>query len=100
VPPPCRARPLLPPPSRARDADRSHKGILDAARVESAEHGLGRARRDGIAERAGVDKRLTHYYCCSMHATLAATIADVLRRGREAGLFRAGIGNVCSLTHR
>lgn len=166
-------RPAAPAPSaaaepRPRDADRSQKDILDAALVEFAEHGLGGARMDRIAERAGVDKRLIYYYFAnkdslflavlerayesirseerelelsqvepieairrliaftwnyyiahpefltllnnenlhrarhlkrstrirSMHSPLVATIADVLRRGHEAGLFRAGVDPV------
>jgi AcrR family transcriptional regulator len=48
--------------ARPRDADRSQKEILDAALAEFAEHGLGGARMDRIAERAGVNKRLIYYY--------------------------------------
>jgi AcrR family transcriptional regulator len=47
---------------RQRDADRSQSIILAAARDEFAEHGLGGARMDRIAERAGLNKRLIYYY--------------------------------------
>ena len=47
---------------RLRDADRSQNTILAAARDEFAEHGLGGARMDRIAERAGLNKRLIYYY--------------------------------------
>jgi AcrR family transcriptional regulator len=47
---------------RLRDADRSQSIILAAARDEFAEHGLGGARMDRIAERAGLNKRLIYYY--------------------------------------
>jgi AcrR family transcriptional regulator len=47
---------------RQRDADRSQLTILAAARDEFAEFGLGGARVDRIAERAGVNKRLIYYY--------------------------------------
>lgn len=47
---------------RRRDADRSQSTILAAARYEFAEHGLGGARMDRIAERAGLNKRLIYYY--------------------------------------
>ena len=50
------------PEVRSRDADRSQKDILGAALVEFTEHGLGGARMDRIAERAGVNKRLIYYY--------------------------------------
>lgn len=47
---------------RLRDADRSQNTILAAARDEFAEFGLGGARMDRIAERAGLNKRLIYYY--------------------------------------
>ena len=47
---------------RLRDADRSQSTILAAARDEFAEFGLGGARMDRIAERAGLNKRLIYYY--------------------------------------
>jgi len=47
---------------RLRDADRSQATILAGARDEFAEHGLGGARMDRIAERAGLNKRLIYYY--------------------------------------
>ena len=47
---------------RLRDADRSQATILAAARDEFAEHGLGGARMDRIALRAGLNKRLIYYY--------------------------------------
>ena len=47
---------------RLRDADRSQNTILAAARDEFAEFGMGGARMDRIAERAGLNKRLIYYY--------------------------------------
>jgi len=47
---------------RLRDADRSQATILAAARDEFADYGLGGARMDRIAERAGLNKRLIYYY--------------------------------------
>ena len=47
---------------RLRDADRSQAAILAAARDEFSEYGLGGARVDRIAERAGLNKRLIYYY--------------------------------------
>ena len=47
---------------RMRNADRSQGIILAAARDEFAEYGLGGARVDRIAERAGLNKRLIYYY--------------------------------------
>ena len=46
---------------RPRDAERSQQTILDSAREEFAEHGLGGGRMDRIAERAGLNKRLIYY---------------------------------------
>ncbi|MES3003696.1 MAG: TetR/AcrR family transcriptional regulator [Pseudomonadota bacterium] len=54
--------PTPPPEERLRDADRSQATILAAARDEFAESGLGGARMDKIAERAGLNKRLIYYY--------------------------------------
>ena len=56
------ARDPSPGEERLRDADRSQSTILAAARDEFAEHGLGGARVDRIAERAGLNKRLIYYY--------------------------------------
>jgi len=64
-----------------RDAKRSQGIILGAARDEFAEHGLGGARMDRIAERAKVDKRLIYYYFTSKDdlflAVLEGTYADI-----------------------
>lgn len=54
--------PTPPAEERLRDADRSQATILAAARDEFAESGLGGARMDKIAERAGLNKRLIYYY--------------------------------------
>ena len=57
------ASPLKTPAApRQRDADRSQAAILKASRDEFAEHGLGGARMERIAERAALDKRLIYYY--------------------------------------
>jgi AcrR family transcriptional regulator len=47
---------------RSRDAERSKNDILRASRDEFAEHGLGGARVDRIAQRAELNKRLIYYY--------------------------------------
>ena len=66
---------------RQRDSDRSQQAILAAARDEFAEHGLGGARMDRIAERASVDKRLIYYYHQNKDslflAVLELTYADI-----------------------
>ena len=47
---------------RTRDAERTQQAILRAAMAEFADKGLGGARIDAIAERAGINKRLIYYY--------------------------------------
>jgi AcrR family transcriptional regulator len=46
----------------ARDAEATRGRILAAATAEFARHGLGGARVDRIAERAGANKRMLYYY--------------------------------------
>jgi len=69
---------------RLRDADRSQQAILMAARDEFAEHGLGGARVDRIAERAGVDKRLLYYYFENKDSLFLAVLEDTYRSIRTA----------------
>ena len=46
----------------SRDPERTRQKILAAATVEFARHGLGGARVDRIARRAGANKRMLYYY--------------------------------------
>lgn len=66
---------------RVRDADRSQQAILVAARDEFAQHGLGGARMDRIAQRVKLNKRLIYYYFASKDdlflAVLERTYADI-----------------------
>lgn len=66
---------------RTRDADRTQLTILRAAMSEFADKGLGGARIDAIAERAGVNKRLIYYYFDGKDelflAVLEQTYADI-----------------------
>jgi AcrR family transcriptional regulator len=75
---------------RTRDADRSQSIILAAARDEFAEHGLGGARVDRIAERAGLNKRLIYYYFEDkdklFQAVLELTYRDIRQRELELHL--------------
>ena len=77
-------------PLRTRDADRTQQQILRAAMAEFADLGLGGARIDGIAERAGVNKRLIYYYFSSKDelflAVLEQTYADIRDAERELHL--------------
>jgi AcrR family transcriptional regulator len=71
------------PEERQRDADRSQSTILAAARDEFAEHGLGGARMDRIAERAGLNKRLIYYYFDDKEKLFQAVLEQVYRGIRE-----------------
>jgi len=62
-----------------RDADRSQNAILLAARGEFAEHGLGGARMDRIAERAGLNKRLIYYYFSDKESLFQAVLEQAYR---------------------
>jgi AcrR family transcriptional regulator len=73
-----------PPELRTRDADRSQQAILRAAMSEFSEHGLGGARVDAIAERAGVNKRLIYYYFGSKEALFLAALETTYTDIREA----------------
>jgi AcrR family transcriptional regulator len=80
-----------PPPApepRPRDADRSQKDILDAGLAEFAEAGLGGARMDRIAGRAGVNKRLIYYYFDSKERLFLAVLERAYQniRGEEQQL--------------
>lgn len=77
-----------PPEPRPRDADRSQKDILQAALGEFAEHGLGGARMDRIADRAGVNKRLIYYYFENKESLFLAVLEGAYEsiRGEEKQL--------------
>jgi AcrR family transcriptional regulator len=77
-------RAALPAEIRPRNADRSQQSILAAASAEFAEHGLGGARMDRMAERAGVDKRLIYYYFENKDSLFLAVLEDTYRSIREA----------------
>jgi AcrR family transcriptional regulator len=68
---------------RLRDADRSQNTILIAARDEFSEHGLGGARMDRIAERAGLNKRLIYYYFEDKETLFQAVLEQAYRHIRE-----------------
>jgi AcrR family transcriptional regulator len=68
---------------RQRDADRSQSTILAAARDEFAEYGLGGARMDRIAERAGLNKRLIYYYFEDKETLFQAVLEQAYRDIRE-----------------
>jgi AcrR family transcriptional regulator len=71
------------PEERTRDADRSQSIILAAARDEFAERGLGGARVDRIAERAGLNKRLIYDYFEDKEKLFQAVLEQAYRDIRE-----------------
>jgi AcrR family transcriptional regulator len=76
--------PTEPAGPRGRDAERSQQALLAAAAAEFAEHGLGGARMDRIAERAGLNKRLIYYYYGNKDDLFLAVLEDAYRQIREA----------------
>ena len=70
--------------TRSRDADRSQTLILTAARDEFAEHGLGGARVDRIAQRAGLNKRLIYYYFDDKEKLFQAVLEQAYLHIRQA----------------
>jgi AcrR family transcriptional regulator len=81
-------KPIKAAEPRARDADRSQRDILEAALGEFAEHGLGGARMDRIAERAAVNKRLIYYYFANKESLFLAVLERAYEniRGEERQL--------------
>lgn len=80
----AKTKPLKNAEPRSRDADRSQLAILLAARDEFAQHGLGGARVDRIAERADVNKRLIYYYFKSKDELFLAVLENAYADIREA----------------
>ncbi len=78
------------PEARTRDAERTQAGILRAAIAEFAEHGIGGARIEAIAARAGVNKKLLYYYFSNKDdlflAALEQSYADKRSAERELQL--------------
>lgn len=76
------------PEPRPRDAERSRQDILSAALAEFAQHGLGGARMDRIAEGAAVNKRLIYYYFESKESLFLAVLERAYEdiRGKEQQL--------------
>ena len=67
-----------------RDPDRTRQRILDAALHEFARHGLGGARVDRIAERAGANKRMLYYYFGDKDRLFLAALEDRYAHIRNA----------------
>jgi len=74
----------------SRDPERTRRKILDAATEEFARYGLGGARVDRIAARAGTNKRMLYYYFRDKDnlflAALEACYAHIRAAERELDL--------------
>src|SRR5690349_13074074 len=71
------------PHQRQRDAERTRRALLDAARREFADKGLAGARTVEIAERAGVNKQLISYYFGGKQGLYDAIVEEWLAQERE-----------------
>ena len=73
-----------------RNPERTRESILASATEEFARHGLGGARVDRIAERAGANKRMLYYYFGSKEnlflAALEASYASIREAERALAL--------------
>jgi len=69
-----------------RDPARNQDRILKAAMAEFARFGLGGARVDRIAARAGANKRMLYYYYGDKEALFLAVLEDSYARIRRAEL--------------
>ena len=63
-------------PRRTRDAKRTRKAILDAAKLEFARKGLGGARVDEIARAARANKRMIYHYFNSKEGLFKQVVVD------------------------
>jgi AcrR family transcriptional regulator len=67
-----------------RDPAKNQERILKAATAEFARYGLGGARVDRIAERAGANKRMLYYYYGNKEALFLAVMEASYERIRSA----------------
>ncbi len=67
-----------------RDPAKNQERILKAATAEFARHGLGGARVDRIAERAGANKRMLYYYYGNKEALFLAVMEASYSQIRNA----------------
>ena len=67
-----------------RDPERTRARILEAATDEFTKHGLGGARVDRIAKRAGTNERMLYYYFISKDALFLTVLENVYIRLAEA----------------
>jgi AcrR family transcriptional regulator len=72
------------PRNNRRNPERNKERILRAATGEFARHGLGGARVDRIAERAGANKRMLYYYYGNKEALFLAVLESRYAHIRRA----------------
>jgi AcrR family transcriptional regulator len=70
--------------ANGRDPERTRARILEAATAEFAHYGLGGARVDRIAERAGANKRMLYYYFGSKDELFLAALEEAYAHIRSA----------------
>jgi AcrR family transcriptional regulator len=68
----------------SRDPDRTSQAILQAATLEFAEKGIGGARVDAVAERAGVNKRMIYHYFGDKQGLYLAVLEEAYLQIRTA----------------
>ena len=78
------AGPEAPAGPVSRNAARTRQNIIDAATEEFASLGLGGARIDSIAARAGLNKRLLYYYFGNKEALFQAVLERAYEKIRTA----------------
>lgn len=71
-------------PPRVRDAAATQERILSAAKTEFAAKGLGGARVDVIAHKAGANKRMIYHYFGSKEALFQRVLEEAYRDIRDA----------------
>lgn len=67
-----------------RDPERTRAKILEAATAEFTKHGLGGARVDRIAKRAGTNERMLYYYFVSKDQLFLTVLENVYIKLAEA----------------
>jgi len=67
-----------------RDPERTRARILEAARIEFAQRGLGGARVDQITARAGSNKRMIYYYFGNKESLFLAALESAYEQIRKA----------------
>jgi AcrR family transcriptional regulator len=72
------------PEKVTRNRDRTRNKILAAARDEFAEKGLGGARVENVAARAGSNKRMLYYYFQSKDDLFLVVLEDAYKSIRDA----------------